>query len=1073
MTPGKEMLSIATRRFTFQILVVGLSILGLAVVFISPAPQPQRPVSLLQSASTPASQPGAANTLELSRIEHSALAESYGKLPLTFEPNRGQTDARVKFVSHGPGYTLFLTSDEAVLRLQPSGEGDRLRTTEKPRADAVLQMKLVGANPAPQIAALDELPGKSNYFIGNDPRLWRTNVPNYAKVRYQQTYPGVDLVYYGNPQQLEYDFVVAPGGDPGVISLDLNSAQINGAASRTPLRIADNGDLIADVQSREVRFIKPVVYQNIAFGLKRFIAGRWVLKSAHEVGFQIASYDHSQPLIIDPALVYCTYLGGSLAQTAYSVSPDTEGNAYVTGGTTSIDFPTVNAYQSANAGQSDVFVTKLNSTGTAFVYSTYLGGDLSDNAFGITVDSTGQAHVTGTTASDNFPVTAGVIQTQCGGGCPTNTRNAFVTVLDAAGSALVYSTYLGGTGADQANGIVLDANSNTYIAGWTTSTDFPTTTGAFQTTYAGTSDTFVAKINPTGTALIYSTLLGTSDDTRAFGIGLDKAGDTYIAGYTDSPGLPTTTGVFQTALAGTQNAFVSKINPTGSGLLYSTYLGGNGSDTAWGIALGTSEDVYVSGQTTSTNFPTTTGALRTTCSTTCSSNDAFVAELNTTGTSLVYSTYLGGLNGEQEAYALAVDGHGNVFTTGRTKSTDFPTTAGAFYIVNQGEFDSFVVELNSKGSGLNYSTYFGGSMTDTGLGIAVDTSDNIYLVGRTFSSNLPVTPGAPEPAFNGNTLAYVAKFIPGVQPWPLAFPYGMQTVKTTSAPMTATLTNSSKTIVENISVAITGTDASDFAISSNTCGTQLAVGASCSVGVTFTPATSGALTAALTFTDTAPNSPQTIPLTGTGTTAAFTLTPASMTFSTQLAGTTSTSQAATLKNIGTTTASITSIVASTGYGQTNNCPANLAANASCVINVVFEPTASGVQKGTLTVTTSVNTPLSVALTGTGTVMSFSPSSVTFGDQTVKTSSSPQAVTVLNVGTAAITITKIGITGSHVTSFSETSNCPISPSTLAAGATCTVNVVFTPQLTGSITANLSLLDTGGGSPQKIVLSGTGD
>lgn len=1035
------------------------------------------------AASTAALQPSTQPQPDFSRGSRKRLKEDYGKLPMSFEANRGQTAAQVKFLSRGPGYTLFLTTDEAVLKLQSAPEVSLRTAANRPAllpAPAVLRMKLVGANPAPEISALDELPGKSNYFIGNDARKWRTDVPNYSRVRYHQTYPGVDLVYYGNPQQLEYDFVVAPGADPRAITLDVASYTQSGP-DRAP-RIASNGDLLVAAQDREIRFKKPVVYQPRAAApeaarqspasAKHFIDGRWVIKHGNQVGFELASYDRSQPLVIDPAVIYCTYLGGSLDNTGYNVTADSSGNAYVTGTTTSTDFPTKNPFQAVEAGSSDVFVAKLNSTGPALVYSTYLGGKSQDYAYWITVSTNGNAHVTGSTSSPDFPVTSGVVQSTCGGGCASGTRNAFVTVLNPKGSGLVYSTYLGGTGQDQGNAVELDSGGSSYIAGWTTSANFPTTTGAFQTTLAGTSDAFVAKLNPTGTMLVYSTLLGVSKDTRAFGIGLDSADDAYITGFTSSAGFPTTPGVFQPALKGISNAFVTELNPTASALVYSTYVGGGGADIAWGIAMDSSNNAYIAGQTTSANFPTTAGALRTACSAACSSNDIFVTKVNSKGTALVYSTYLGG-SAEQEAYALTVNSTGNAFVTGRTKSTNFPVTPGAFSASNSGVFDSFVAELNSTGSALTYSTYFGGSLTDTGLGIAVDAAANIYIVGRTYSTDLPVTPNTIQSMFVGTTQSYVAKLVPGDQVWPLALKFGTQLLGLTSAPQTVTLTNSGTSALVITAVALSGTNASDYAISSRTCGSSLPAGASCSIAVTFTPTTSGALTATLAITDSASNSPQSVALSGTGTTSALTLTPATLTYATQLIGTSSASQPATLTNIGNTTVTITSIATTAQYSQTSNCPTSLGPSASCTINVVFKPTAQGTQKGTLTVTDSATSPLTVALTGTGTVMSFTPSSLNFGNQTKGTSSKPQAVTIKNNGTAAVTITKISITGAHVTSFSETNNCPISPSTLAGGASCTANVVFTPQLLGVLTADLTVADSGGGTTQSVPLSGTGN
>jgi Abnormal spindle-like microcephaly-assoc'd, ASPM-SPD-2-Hydin/Beta-propeller repeat len=1035
--------------------------------------------SALAHASAAPSQLSAAPLTDAAHAAQKQIAENYGRIPLSFEANRGQTDPEVKFLSRGPGYTLFLTADEAVLKLQRPETIDSAReaSPSHPESASVVRMKLVGANPAVDVSASNPLPGKSNYFIGRDASKWHSDVPTYSQVRYRQAYPGVDLVYYGNPQQLEYDFVVAPGADPSVITLDLASTSKakSSATDATRLRINEKGDLLIPAQDRDIQFKRPVAYQEEPGSQgtvkRRFIDGRWILRNSHQVGFELSSYDHSKALIIDPAVTYFTYLGGTLDNTAYNVSADAAGNAYVTGNTTSTDFPTKNPYQAANAGSSDVFVAKLNSTGTSLIYSTYIGGSSQDYAFWISVSAGGNVHVTGSTSSADFPVTAGVVQSTCGGGCLSGTRNVFVTVLNSAGSALIYSTYLGGTGQDQANEIQTDSMGNTYIVGWTTSSNFPTTAGALQTTFAGTSDAFVAKLNPKGTTLMYSTLLGVSNDTRAFGIGINKSGEVYITGFTSSAGFPTTAGAFQSALKGTSNGFVSEINSAGSALVYSTYIGGSGADISWGLALDSSDNVYIIGQTTSTNFPTTPGALRTTCSTTCNLNDAFVAKMNSTGTALVYSTYLGG-SGEQEAYALAIDASGDAFATGRTKATNFPTTPGAFSAVNKGVYDSFVSELDPTGGALVYSSYFGGTLTDTGLGIAVDAAGNIYFVGRTYSPDLPITPKAIQPLFVGETQSYIAKLVPGVQVWPLALNFGTQTVGQTSAPQTATLTNSGAAALSISNVSLNGTGATDYSLVNN-CSTSLAAGASCTVSVTFAPTTTGTLNAALVIADNAANTPQSVALTGVGSAAALTLTPSTMTFGLQLVGTSSPTQPATLTNVTTSAVTINSISPSVQFAETNNCPTSLAAAASCTINVGFQPTVPGTQKGTVTVTDSATTPLTISLTGSATVMSFSPSSLSFGTQKKGTSSQPQTVTVKNTGAVAVKIGKISITGSRVTSFSQTNTCPISPATLAAGTTCTASVTFTPQLVGALTANLTFADSGGGNVQNVPLSGTGN
>lgn len=500
------------------------------------------------------------------------MVQSYGRFPLSFEANQGQTDEQVKFLSRGNGYSLFLTPNEAVLALKKA-EGAITPTPPSPLEGegkgegAVLRMKLVGANPTPQIAGSDELPGKSNYFIGKDPLKWRTNVPTYTKVEYKDVYPGVDLVYYGNQRQLEYDFIVAPGEDPNKIIFGFDGAD--------RIEIDDQGDLVLQANGTEVRMKKPTIYQEIE-GKRIEVAGRFKIWGSKDQGakgwrgnvgadpcacpeleierqnagqphrvaptralessnpvfvysFEVAAYDTSRPLIIDPVLVYSTYLGGNNADTGAGISVDPFGNAYVTGEVSSIDFPTVNSFKKGLGGLHDAYVTKLNASGDALIYSTYLGGSANDNSSGITVDMFGNAYLTGFTESTDFP-TANPLQKAIGGG-----SDAFIAKIDATGSFLIYSTYLGGSSSPEAgNGIAVDSSGNAYVVGSTTSANFPTTPGAFQTTFGGGQDAFIAKIDATGSYLIYSTYLGGSreDGGSSFGccsgIAVDSSGSAYV-----------------------------------------------------------------------------------------------------------------------------------------------------------------------------------------------------------------------------------------------------------------------------------------------------------------------------------------------------------------------------------------------------------------------------------------------------------------------------------------------------------------------------------------------------------------
>jgi Abnormal spindle-like microcephaly-assoc'd, ASPM-SPD-2-Hydin/Beta-propeller repeat len=915
----------------------------------------------------------------------------YARLPLAFEANQGQAGSEVKFLSRGPGYTLFLTGDEALLALKKGSRKSRVESQKSrgPRAkDSILAMKLAGADPKAIATAMDELPGKSNYLIGRDPAKWRTGVPNYARVRYRGVYPGVDLVYYGNQGQLEYDFVVAAGADPRLIRLDIRPAgERRGAHRHAPLRIDRNEDLVVKIAGREVCFHKPVVYQSSRTPnpeRRTPIQGRYKLTSPNQVSFELGPYDRTKPLVIDPALSYSTYLGGSQEDEASSIAVDSSGNAYVAGFTVSADFPiTAGSFEttcgSCSSSLDDVFVTKLNPTGTALVYSTFVGGGNSDFGYGLAIDGAGDAYVTGTTFSSDFPVTSGAFQKACAVNC--NDGDGFVLELNPTGSNLIYSTYLGGSAYDQGNAINVDTAGNAYVFGYTGSRNFPVSASAFQRSIGGVQDAFVTKLNATGSALVYSTYLGGKAADLGFGLFVDSAGDAYVAGQTNSTDFPTTAGAFQTTLGGLTGAFVSELNPTGSGLMFSTYLNGTSTSTnpcaacATDVFLDSNGNVYVSGLTYETDFPVTSGAFQTTFA--GGFHDAFVTKLNRTGTALVYSTYIGG-SSDDGAVALAVDAAGNAYIHGNTYSTNFPTTPSAFQPASGGPPDSFVAELDPTGSALLYSTYLGGSGNEFGkatrsLVLNHGINPNVFVTGFTNSTNFPTTAGAFQTALagTGSDDAFVTKFAPFsttivLSPTGLTFP--TQLVGTSSKAQTVTLTNAGKSTVSITSISITGTNSADFS-ETNTCGASIAAGASCTITVTFKPTSSGTRTASVSVADNAAGSPQTVSLTGTGTFVK--LTPSSLNFGSVPVGQTSSAKAVTLTNGGTTTLSITAIKL-TGpnpgdFSETNTCGTSVAAHASCTISVTFKPAAKGGRSASLGVSDNGGgSPQLVAVSGTGT-----------------------------------------------------------------------------------------------------------
>jgi len=684
------------------------------------------------------------------------IVKSYGRLSLSFEANHGQTDSKVKFLSRGSGYNLFLTSTEAVLSLrkaQPrdkAAQGSALHKADKPEPATVVAMKLVGANPDPRITGANQLPGKLNYFLGKDPKKWHPNIPTYARVRYSNVYPGIDLVFYGQGQKLEYDFIVAPGADPRAIAL---------CFGQTPLKIDQNGDLALNAKG-ELRLKKPFIYQDID-GIRKPVSGGYVLypvkneKHTHRVGFKVAAYDRTRPLVIDPVLVFSTYLGGSSNDHGYAIAVDATGNCYVTGSTYSTDFPTQDPLFPSYSGiNTDAFVTCLTPSGNALVYSTYLGSGSSDYGYGIAVGASGNCYVTGITCSGNFP-TQDPLFPSYSGNCDT-----FVTCLSPAGDALVYSTYLGGTNYDKGLGIALDASGNCYVTGETWSTDFPTQDPLFPSHSGGDSDAFVTCLNQAGDALVYSTYLGGSaEDLGGAGIAVDASGNCYVTGNTWSTDFPTQDPLFPSHSGGNLDAFVTCLNQAGDALVYSTYLGGSAEDRGAGIAVDASGNCYVTGHTGSTDFPTQDPLFPSHSG----GHDAFVTCLNQAGDALVYSTYLGGSSNDygycrrnsDHAYGIVLDASGNCYVSGSTGSTDFPTQDPLFPS-NSGGYDAFVTCLNQAGDALVYSTYLGGSSNDFGYCIAVNATGSCYVTGSTESTDFPMQDPL-YPNYAGSKDAFVSK----------------------------------------------------------------------------------------------------------------------------------------------------------------------------------------------------------------------------------------------------------------------------------------------------------------------------
>jgi uncharacterized protein (TIGR03437 family) len=625
-----------------------------------------------------------------------APAEKWRGVSLGFEPNTGQALAEVRYLARTSNFILYLTDRGTVLagRNRP-----QLRTTY---AGATLSAPIRGEKPQASV---------TNYFVGNDPMKWRVGLPNFEQARYAGVYPGIDLAYYGNEGLVEYDWIVAPGADPSMIRMAFENAK--------RIRIDRRGDLVIRVGDGEYRHKRPLVYQEIG-GKRVTIAGAWVLHG-NEGRFRIGAYDPSRPLVIDPPLAYSTYaggngldwgyavavdsigntyvtggsgsanfsgagtlkgtedvfvmkinpagtsklyttfLGGGGADEGHGIAVDTQGNAYITGSTGSLDFPTKNAAQAGFGGSGDAFAAKLSPNGTALVYSTYLGGNASDIGNGIAVDNSGNAYIVGTTFSTNFPTQAAF---QASKGAQ---QDAFLTKVSAKGDSFVYSTYLGGNSVDEGNGIAVDAAGNAYVTGYTASTNFPVQS-AFRGSNAGSVDAFVTKMNPAGSALVYSTYLGGSATDYGTAVAVDSAGNAYVTGIVTSDDFPVVNPIDpKLASHAVDDGFIAKLNPSGSALVYSTYFGGGSADDPYAIAVDQSGNAYVTGRTNSSDFPLTNPI-----QTTRFAFDIFVTEINAAGSATLFSTFIGG-TGSESGRGIAVDNLGNIHIAGEGTSTDFPT----------------------------------------------------------------------------------------------------------------------------------------------------------------------------------------------------------------------------------------------------------------------------------------------------------------------------------------------------------------------------------------------------------------
>jgi hypothetical protein len=671
----------------------------------------------------------------------------YAQLPMLFERNDGQTNGEVRFLARGIGYSLFLSPAEAVFALQPPSQrgdtGGRVPAAGPRSPAAVLRMSMHGGNPAPRLEAQGLQASRSHYFRGNDPAQWRTDVEQFAKVFYRDVYPGIDLVYYGNQQQLEYDFVIEPGRDPQQIALNFDGVQ--------SLRVNEAGELVLRTPLGEVVQYKPVVYQQVG-AMRRPVEGQYRVLGERRVGFDVGSYDRSLTLVIDPVLAYNTYIGGSGDEHISAIAVDAAGNTYVTGSTASMDFPTSGTFM-ADGAVEDVFVTKFNAHGNAVLYSTYLGGAGGEYGLGIGVEANGNVYVSGWTTSVDFP-TSQPIQPRIGGG-----KDGFVAQLDASGSGLVFSTYLGGALDDSVHGLALDESGAVYVAGSTQSSDFPIV-NPFQLFPGGAGDGFVTRLHSTG-ALDYSSYLGGSNGDSVYGIAVDSTGAAYVTGMTTSLDFPVVDPI-QSGKSGDVDAFLTRVDPSGGSLAYSTYYGGSGDDYSQDVALDEVGYVYFGGFT----FPPDTGAPNDFPVHAAhqlapgGGMDGFLVGFDVSSwepwasvPKLVFSTYYGG-SGADQIRELAAYEFG-VYTVGYTRSVDLPLLRPT-QNANGGDVDVLIGNFVLTGE-MYWSTYFGGAGADYGFAAAALGHRNLYLGGGTTDTAQPAK-GRYSAGTGGANDAFLVRF---------------------------------------------------------------------------------------------------------------------------------------------------------------------------------------------------------------------------------------------------------------------------------------------------------------------------
>jgi hypothetical protein len=977
------------------------------------------------------------------RPAQASTNSNYGKLPLRFEANRGQTDPSVKFVSRGPGYTAFLTSDGMVLSLRANhtATGD---AAIHPAKKATLELRLLGASKNPHVAGEGPQPGRVNYFLGNDPAKWRRNIPTYDQVRYKNIYPGIDLLYYGNHRQLEYDFAIAPGAEPERIQFEISGA--------SDVHIDADGSLILTTGIGELQFQTPTVYQE-SKGQRLRVEGGYVVRDPTHVGFQVAKYDRNSALLIDPVLVYSTYLGGSSDDQLSGIAVDTAGSIYVAGSTDSTDFP-LTPLGTLSTGNTHVLIAKLDATGSNLIYADYLGGNSQDYGYALALDSANNLYVTGGTASSDFPVVNPFQGTYLGG------FDAFLSKISPDGSSLLYSTYFGAGGSNLPSSLAIDSTGEMVIAGYTSSTTFPVV-NAYQPSVSANQGGlfgnygFLTKFAADGLSLVYSTYLAGSSNVPfncggtpcwpepssiVNGMVLDTLGNAYVTGTTNTYNFPVTQGSYLTSDSTQGNGsvgFLSKFSTSGN-LQYSTYFydatGVGTNPTA--IAVDRSGSAYITGAALSFGtFPITTTAICDPGVYGFACNSAFVTKFDATAATLLYSTFLGP-NNNALPQAIVLDGSNDAYIMGYTGGGLFSTVNG-LENYSSGN-DILLVELDPAASTQLFATYLGGSGNDqpAPAGMVLDAGGNLYIAGTTDSTDFPVTQHGFQSGLGGKTDGFILKIAPDSSPAvtfsPSSLQYASQMIGTSSQPQTVVVRNIGSAPLSISSITTSG----DFSQTDN-CETSLSAAGSCTLSITFTPNAAGSRNGTIVIADDAAGAPHSISLSGSANGPVVNLSPAGLSFPTTPVGTATAAQTLTLANTGNMVLTISSIQVSGDYGQTNNCPASLPAASSCLINVTFTPTVAGVRTGAVTILSSAAvSPQTVGLSGSGTDFRISSSD---NSATVKAGTTASySVTVASVAGTFSNVVKLSCSGAPAKTTCSLSTTSVTPGSNSAVVTVTVN-----------------------------------